>query len=79
MFYQTWLLEFLALMFCFASERITRPEQELLARYLLQRLLGKDGHEVDPDIARIARDDLATSSSIVYPEVGKFDIYFFMI
>ena len=62
-------------MFCFASEMITRPEQELLARYLLQRLLGKDGHEMDPDIAGIARDDLATSSSIVYPEVGKFDIF----
>jgi len=50
------------------SHGMTRPEQELLAKYLLQRLLGKDGPTMDPAIARIARDNLETSASIVYPE-----------
>jgi len=50
------------------SGRITRPEQELLAKYLLQRLLGKDGHGIDHTNARIERGNLGTSASYVYPE-----------
>jgi len=53
------------------SGGITRPEQELLAKYLLQRLLGKEGPSMDPTIARIARENLATSASVVYPEYGS--------
>jgi len=51
---------------------ITRPEQELLAKYLLKRLLGKEEEGTEDAIARIAEraafDDLVSSSSVVYPE-----------
>ena len=37
---------------------MTKPEQELLAKYLLQQLTSKDS-AVDPVLARLAREDLA--------------------
>ena len=41
---------------------MTKPEQELLAKYLLQQLLARDPDpELDPVLARLARADLAAS------------------
>jgi len=50
---------------------ITRPEQELLTKYLLHRLLGK-GDLAFPGEAQEAADrsDQDSSSSIVYPQVS---------
>lgn len=58
--------------------RMTRSrEQELLAKYLLQRLLGKEEKGAQEAIARIAErsafDDLASSASVVYPEYDSDD------
>lgn len=54
---------------------MTRSEQELLGKYLLQRLLGnseKGGQEAVAKIAeRAAFDDLLSSASLVYPEYGS--------
>ena len=39
---------------------MTKPEQELLAKYLLQQLISRDPDpELDPVLARLARADLA--------------------
>lgn len=41
-------------------EDMTKPEQELLAKYLLQQLISRDPDpELDPVLARLARADLA--------------------
>ena len=54
---------------------MTRSEQELLGKYLLQRLLGKSdirgqgGESFDRLAERAAFDDLLSSASVVYPEV----------
>jgi len=53
---------------------MTRSEQELLGKYLLQRLLGKSdlrgtgGETFDRLAERAAFDDLLSSASVVYPE-----------
>jgi len=51
---------------------MTRSEQELLGKYLLQRLLGKTDYRAQESVARIAEraafDDLLSSASVVYPE-----------
>eukprot|EP00090_Calanus_glacialis_P002633 TRINITY_DN11969_c0_g1_i8.p1 TRINITY_DN11969_c0_g1~~TRINITY_DN11969_c0_g1_i8.p1 ORF type:complete len:277 (-),score=48.17 TRINITY_DN11969_c0_g1_i8:110-940(-) len=53
---------------------ITRSEQELLGKYLLQRLLGNSDQGGQEAVARIAEraafDDLLSSASVVYPEYG---------
>ena len=54
---------------------MTRSEQELLGKYLLQRLLGNSDQGGQESVARIAEraafDDLLSSASVVYPEVGR--------
>jgi len=46
------------------NHRMTKPEQELLAKYLLQQLTSKDS-AVDPVLARLAREDLAAGGDFV--------------
>ena len=43
-----------------SDQSMTRPEQELLAKYLLQQLTSDTP---DPILARLAREDLATEQS----------------
>jgi len=55
-----------------ANGGMTRSEQDLLGKYLLQRLLGKTDLRGQESVARIAEraafDDLLASASVVYPE-----------
>ena len=44
---------------------MSKPEQELLAKYLLQQLISRDADpELDPVVARLARADLAASGDL---------------
>jgi len=44
---------------------MSKPEQELLAKYLLQQLISRDSDpELDPVVARLARADLAASGDL---------------
>jgi len=57
----------------------SRPEQELLTKYLLRRLLGKDdlafpGEGPDASSDRADRSDQLSSSSIIYPQVTSQNI-----
>ena len=59
----------MTLMKILCSGGMTRPEQELLGKYLLQRLLGKTDYRGQESVARIAEraafDDLLSSASQV--------------
>ena len=54
---------------------MTRSKQELLGKYLLQKLMGNSEHGGQESVARIAEraavDNLLSSASVVYPEVGR--------
>ena len=44
---------------------MSKPEQELLAKYLLQQLISRDSDpELDPVVARLARADLVASGDL---------------
>ena len=64
----------MTLMKILCSGGMTRSDQELLVRFLLQRLLGKTDYREQESVAKIAEraafDDLLSSASVVYPEVG---------
>ena len=47
---------------------MTKPEQELLAKYLLQQLTSKDS-AVDPVVARLAREDLAAGGDFAVEDL----------
>ena len=59
---------------------MSKSEQELLGKYLLQRLLGKSVERNTDPLTRIAEradrvfDDLLSSASVVYPEVQLNDV-----
>ena len=56
--YQSFSWRTLEVMSMFSD--MTKPEQELLAKYLLQQLISRDPDpELDPVLARLARADLA--------------------
>ena len=49
---------------------MTKPEQELLAKYLLQQLISPDHDpELDPIVARLTRADQCDLTSVNYIEL----------
>ena len=56
-------------MLCNSPDRMSTPEQELLTKYLLSRLLEKDDAALPDSSSLGRREDQDPASSIVYPQV----------